>query len=101
MASFFWSKFFPVTPPDSGSDRSDKETEAEIQSDNRGLSKIPSKKHKNKCLSSTSGPLNIIYGSNVSIEEVGPMEDSALVENIPGRNPSLEDMGIWVKCSQL
>ena len=53
-------------------------------------------KKTNKCLSSTSGPLNLICGVNVSIEDVRPMEDSALVVKICGRNPSSEDMEIWV-----
>ena len=33
----------------------------------------------------------------MSIDDVGPMVDSTLVGKFHGKNPSLEDMEIWVK----
>ena len=83
------------TLPGSGSDTSlNFSTKGSLEED--GEKGNPKQKKKNKCLAPSGGTLNLVYGVNVSIKEVGDMAELVLMGKIKGIKPNQDEMEVWV-----
>lgn len=92
IASLLHLEDFHGSPPTTGSDNLNGDDRVNFLAGGSNERIPPIKKRKNKCLTPSGSPLNLVCGVNISLEEAGPMAEQTLVGKICGRNPTPDEL---------